>query len=82
MNLFQMQPCRRSSAAGESTNHATENLNVMRKAALHLLRKTAYPKNDSASSGKWSGQPSTTISFNSHCSIKLNEVALIVKLPT
>ncbi|MDR1596338.1 MAG: ISAs1 family transposase, partial [Treponema sp.] len=26
------------------TNHAAENLNVMRKAALHLLRKTAVPE--------------------------------------
>jgi hypothetical protein len=58
------------------TNHAAENLNVMRKAALHLLQKTAVAENDSASAGKCSGLPSATISFTARCSAKLNDVAL------
>jgi hypothetical protein len=36
--------CFGEDACREWTNHAAENLNVMRKAALHLLRKTAVPE--------------------------------------
>jgi hypothetical protein len=50
--------------AGEKSNEIT------------AIEKPPYPKNDSALEGKCSGLLSATISFTTHCSAKLNDVAL------